>query len=120
MTGEVEVEDLLTHVVVMKVEELPHLTLRILRASDSPVCSCAGPAFNVHRFIETEHQIMIQMKLDASPCSKDAVQIQWFCHFWLCQETNREARAMSTLDLFPRQSRVHLIDFPQEEYALNA
>ena len=59
MTGEVEVEDLLTHVAATKVEGLPHLTLRILQASDSPVCSCAGPAFNVHQFIETEHQTMI-------------------------------------------------------------
>lgn len=59
VTGEVEVEDLLTHVAATEVKGLPHLTLRILQASDSPVCSCAGPAFNVHRFIEREHQTMI-------------------------------------------------------------
>jgi hypothetical protein len=56
VTGEVEVEDLLTHVAATKVEGLPHLTLRILQASDSPVCSCAGPAFNVHQFIQPAHQ----------------------------------------------------------------
>ena len=78
MTGEGEVEDLLTHVVVMKVEGLPHLTLRILRASDSPVCSCAGPAFNVHRFIDSARQDMNNVtsrKLHTSPCRKNVAAI---------------------------------------------
>lgn len=59
MTREVEVEDQLTHVVATKVEGLPQLALRILQVSDSTVCSCGGPAFNLHQPIEPEQQTMI-------------------------------------------------------------
>ena len=45
-TAEADVKDKLSHIAAAKAEGVPHLISRILQASDSSICSCAGPAFN--------------------------------------------------------------------------
>ena len=46
MTAEADVKDKLSHIAAARAEGVPHLISRILQASDSSICSCAGPAFN--------------------------------------------------------------------------